>query len=80
MAKRSPSITFTWEGTDNPNDPSGVAVFCCDDIKVSVALNDFVTASRLSHLIYTAYEKGRSNAFDKMLAKIPRFLDEQRHE
>jgi hypothetical protein len=54
-------ITFAWEGTDNPNDPHGVARFGCDGIEVSFVLNDFATASKLSHLLKSAYQRGRSD-------------------
>jgi hypothetical protein len=58
------SHIFQWEGTDNPNDPSGVATFKCDGRKVSAIFHDFVTASELSHLISAAYERGKHDAIN----------------
>jgi hypothetical protein len=61
MISKSP-VSFFWEGTDNPNDPSGVATFRCDGIKVSVVLDEFVQGSRLASLFDLAYKKGREDA------------------
>lgn len=80
MARRPTSICFVWEGTDNPNDPSGIAVFRCDGTEVRVALNDFATASRFSHLVYSAYELGKNDAIDRARSAISRLLDEQRYD
>lgn len=74
------SLGFLWEGTDNPNDPSGVATFKCDGMQVTVALSDFATASRLSYLIRSAYQKGRHDAIDRAKLTVPRLLDEQRYD
>ena len=54
-------LGFQWEGTDNPNDPSGVATFKCDGISVSIGLNDFSEASRLSYLMRSAYQLGKND-------------------
>ena len=75
----SPHV-FHWEGTDNPSDPSGVATFKCDGIKVSAIFHDFVTASKLSYLIGAAYERGKHDAINKAKLTIPKLLDEQRHD
>jgi len=80
MTKRPVPIGFDWEGTDNPNDPSGVAVFRCDGVQVRVALNDFVTASKFSYLLHSAYQRGRMDAIDRAYSAIPRLLDEQRYD
>ena len=74
------TITFAWEGNDNPNDPRGVARFGCDGIEVSICLDDFATASRLSYLIKTAYQRGRSDAIDRALHAIPQLLNGQRYD
>jgi hypothetical protein len=73
-------ITFSWEGTYNPNDPSGVAVFGGDGITVRVELNNFSEASRLFYLIKSAYEKGRHDAIDRAVSTIPTLLNNQRYE
>ena len=73
-------ITFAWVGTDNPNDTSGIARFGCDGIKVSFALDSFSTASRISFLLRTAYQRGKNDAIDRALHVIPKLLNEQRYD
>ena len=73
-------IHFSWKGTDNPNDLSGVATLKCNGVSASVALNDFVTASKLSYLMHAAYQLGRNDAIDRALHAIPRLLNEQRYD
>jgi hypothetical protein len=68
---------FQWEGTGNPNDPSGVATYKCGFIKVSAIFHDFATASKLSTLIGAAYECGKHDAINKAKLTISKFLDEQ---
>lgn len=74
------SHIFQWEGTDNPNDPSGVASFKCNGVKVSAIFHDFVTASKLSYLIGAAYECGKHDAINRAKLAIPKLLDEQRYD
>ena len=71
------SHIFQWEGTDNPNDPSGVATFKCDGRKVSAIFHDFVTASELSHLISAAYERGKHDAIRQDILDIADELEGQ---
>ena len=71
---------FQWEGTDNPNDLSGVATYLCDGIKVSTIFHDLATASKLSRLIGAAYERGKHDAINKARLTILKLLDEQRYD
>lgn len=80
MAERPIGIHFSWEGTDNPNDPSGLAVFRCDGIEVRVCLDDFTTASKLSYLLHSAYQLGRNDAITRASSTISRLLGEQRYD
>jgi hypothetical protein len=73
-------VSFSWEGTDNPNDPSGVAKFGCDGIVTRVALSDFATAGKLSYLLKTAYEKGRHDAIDRARSTISSLLKSQLYD
>jgi hypothetical protein len=73
-------IQFSWEGTDNPNDPSGAATFKCNRLSVTIAMDNFVTASKLFSMMYSAYQAGRNDAIDKVAAAIPHFFNEQRHD
>jgi hypothetical protein len=74
------SDDIQWEGTDNPNDPSGVATFKCDGVKVSAIFHDFVTASKLSYLIGAVYERGKHDAINKAKLTISKLLEEQRYD
>jgi hypothetical protein len=74
-------ITFTWEGTGNPNDPSGIARFGCDgSFTISFTLDSFSTASRISNLLRAAYQRGKNDAIDTALHVIPKLLNEQRYD
>lgn len=79
MSKSTP-VVFQWEASDNPNDPEGVATFKCDGFSVSLVLDDFATASRLSHLIQIAYQMGKNDAIFKLSKAIPNFLNEQLYD
>lgn len=61
MIIKSP-VNFSWEGSDNPSDPSGIATFRCDGIKMSVALDEFTQGSKLATLFDLAYKKGWEDA------------------
>jgi hypothetical protein len=69
MTQQHPTIkspvSFSWEGSDNPNDPSGIATFRCDGIKMSVALDDFTQGSKLATLFDLTYKKGWKDAIDR---------------
>ena len=73
-------IHFSWKGTDNPNDPSGVATFKCNTLSVAIVMDDFATAARLSSMMHSAYQAGRNDAIDKVATAIPQFLNEQRYD
>ena len=69
MTQQHPTIkspvSFSWEGSDNPNDPSGIATFRCDGIKMSVALDEFAQGSKLATLLDLAYKKGWDDAINR---------------
>jgi hypothetical protein len=66
MTQQHPTIkspvNFSWEGSDNPNDPSGIATFRCDGIKMSVSLDEFTQGSKLATLFDLTYKKGWGDA------------------
>jgi len=68
-------VNFSWEGTDNPNDPSGVATFRCDGIKMSVALDNFVQGSKLATLFDLAYKRGWEDAINQAKRAIIESFD-----
>ena len=73
-------IRFSWKGTDNPNDPSGVATFKCNSSSVTIAMDNFATASSLCSVMHRAYYLGRWDAIDRVAAAIPHFFNEHRHD
>lgn len=73
-------VSFSWEGTDNPNDPSGEATFRCDGIKMSVALDEFVQGSRLATLFDLAYKKGRQDAITQAQNTVLKSFKDLYHE
>ena len=79
MSKSTPTL-FQWEASDNPNDPEGVATLKCNGVSVTVELNDFATAAKLSHLLATAYQLGRNDAIDRAIFATSQLLNEQRYD
>ena len=78
MSNKNP-VNFSWEGSDNPNDPSGVATFRCDGIKMSVALDEFTQGSKLATLLDLAYKKGWDDAINRaQRAVIESFAEDLR--
>lgn len=70
---------FFWEGTDNPNDPSGVAQFKVGMQSVSVPMHSLPEALKLSRLIEKACDRSRQKAIDRAADGILRLLTEQRY-
>jgi hypothetical protein len=79
MISKSP-VSFSWEGTDNPNDPSGVATFRCDGIKMSVELDEFVQGSNLATLFDLVYKKGREDAIAQAKNTFLKSFEDLYHE
>jgi len=79
MSKSTP-ILFQWEASDNPNDPEGVATYKCNGVSVTVVLDDFAIASKLAHLVDTAYHLGRNDAIDRAIFSTSQLLNEQRYD
>jgi hypothetical protein len=75
----STPVLFTWEGTDNPNDPEGVATYKCNGVSTSIAFNTFEEASKLAYLIDRAYELGKNNALDRAIPSVQNLLNELRY-
>ena len=79
MSKSTP-ILFQWKASNNPNDPKGVATLKCNGVSVTVGLNDFATASKLSYLLDAAYQLGRNDAIDRAIFATSQLLNEQRYD
>lgn len=73
-------LSFRWEGTDNPNDPSGVALFTVGSQSVSILFNDFSQAARLCGLIEEACKQSEQQAIDQAASGISALLKEYLHD
>lgn len=70
---------FFWEGTDNPNDPSGVARFKVGMESVTVPMHSLPEALKLSRLIEKACDRSKQKAIKRAADCISRLLTEQRY-
>jgi len=72
-------VSFKWEGSENPNDPSGVVHFACGARRLSFGMNDFTQATRLDGLIRAACDRSKWEAIDRALLGISETLKQQRY-
>ena len=70
------TFSFRWEGTGNPNDPSGVALFTVGSESVSIPLNNFSQAGKLRGLIERACERSKHRAIERAVSGISALLKE----
>jgi len=63
-------IKFQWEGSDNPNDTSGVATLTSPYDKVIIGMNDFNQALKLNAMIENACNQSKDDALRKAQARI----------
>lgn len=68
------TFSFQWEGTDNPNDPSGVALLTVGSESVSIQFNNFSQAGKLQRLIKKACDRSKEQTIHKALFKISNSL------
>ena len=68
------TFSFRWEGTGNPNDPSGVALFTVGSESVSIAMHSFSEAGKLRRLIEKACERSKERAINKAVSGITKLL------
>lgn len=71
------TFSFKWEGTDNPNDPSGVALFTVGSESVAIPMNNFQEALRLRRLIEKACYRTREQAINRAVSGISELLKNQ---
>jgi len=69
-------FSFRWEGNDNPNDSSGVALFTVGSESVSIVFNNFSQAGKLRHLIGKACERSKHRAIERAVSGISNLLKE----
>ena len=73
-------FSFRWEGNDNPNDPSGVALFTVGSESVSIAFNNFSHAVKLRRLIEKACERSKHRAIERAVFGISNLLKEHLYD
>lgn len=73
-------FSFRWEGNDNPNDPSGVALFTVGSESVSIAFNNFSQAGKLRGLIEKACERSKHRAIERAVSAISNLLKEHLYD
>ena len=74
------TFSFHWEGNDNPNDPSGVALFTVGNESVSIVFNNFSQAGRLRGLIEKACERSKHQAIERAVSGISSLLKEHLYD
>jgi len=74
-------LKFTWEGSDNPSDPSGVAHFSISDVgSVAVGMNNCAQALKLNSLIEKACQRAKQDELDRVYFGIFDFLNRTSHD
>ena len=68
------TFSFCWEGSGNPNDPSGVALFTVGSESVSITMHSFSEAGKLRRLIEKACERSKERAINKAVSGITELL------
>lgn len=72
--------TFHWEGTGNPNDPSGVAKYTVGHHTVAIIMDSFPQAHMLNRLIEKACDLSKQKAIDRAIYGISDLLKSQRYD
>ena len=71
------TFSFKWQGTTNPNDPSGVALFTVGCESVAIPMNNFREASKLRRLIEKACYRTREQGINRAVSGISELLRSQ---
>lgn len=74
------SFEFSWEGTDNPNDPSGVACFKVGSESVKVLMQDLPQALKLLRLIEKACDWQKQQTIDRAISGLSDLLNNYRYD
>lgn len=74
------SFEFSWEGSDNPNDPSGIACFKAGRESVKVLMQSLPQALALSRLIEKACDWQKQQAIDRAISGLTDILNEYRYD
>lgn len=68
------TFSFQWEGTTNPNDPSGVALFTVGFESVAIPMNNLEKAKKLRRLIEKACNRSKEKAINRAVLGISELL------
>lgn len=71
---------FFWEGSDNPNDPSGIARFKVGKESVTVLMHDLPQALKLFRLIEKACAWQKQQAIDRAISGLTDLLNNYRYD
>jgi hypothetical protein len=74
------SFECSWEGTDNPNDPSGVACFKVGSESVNVLMQDLPQALKLFRLIEKACAWQKQQTIDRAISDLTGLLNSHRYD
>jgi hypothetical protein len=72
--------TFSWEGSSNPNDPSGVACFKVGNESVTILMDNFAQAAKLNGLIEKACDLTKQRLIDRATNGISDLLKGYRYD
>ena len=70
-------ISFSWEGSEDPDDLSGIAMFGCGRHFVRTVMPEFAAATNLLDLLELVYKTGKRDTIDNIMLGISRLLDEE---
>jgi hypothetical protein len=73
-------FSFQWEGSSNPNDPSGVARFKVRGQSVSIVMHSFLNAEKLRSLIEKACDISKQQTIDRAVSQITDLLKTHRYD
>lgn len=68
------TFSFRWEGTGNPNDPSGVARFTVGCESLPIPMHSFSEAGKLCRLIEKACARSKERAINRAVSEISELL------
>ena len=71
---------FFWEGSGNPNDPSGVACFKVGNESVTAIMQDLPQALKLFRLIEKACDRQKQQTIDRALSGLTDILNSYRYD
>ena len=80
MTAKQCDYQFFLEGTDNPNDPSGVARFKVGMESISIPMHSLSEALKLDRLINKACDSSKRKAIEQAAACISDLLKKQLYD